>query len=207
MAHALNSKVAPVDAFSSDEALVAGLVAKEPRAWRELQTRYGRMVTRCIAKVTRRFSSRVSEEDVREIEATFMVSLFANDMHKVRSFDASRGHRFSSWLGMLAINCAYDHLRSVKREPLKEILGDDLDLASELPDPFEATASRERARIASESLAAFSEKDRTFAELYFVEGLEPEAVARVMNISVKTVYSKKHKIQARLEAALSQMAA
>ena len=108
---------------------------------------------------------------------------------------------------MLAIKRAYDHLRSVKREPLKEILGDDLDLASELPDPFEATASRERARIASESLAAFSEKDRTFAELYFVEGLEPEAVARVMNISVKTVYSKKHKIQARLEAALSQMAA
>ncbi len=207
MAHAISSKVAPVDAFSSDEALVAGLVAKEPRAWRELQTRYGRMVTRCIAKVTRRFASRVSEDDVREIEATFMVSLFANDMHKVRSFDASRGHRFSSWLGMLAINCAYDHLRSVKREPLKEILGDDLDLASELPDPFEATATRERARIASESLASFSEKDRTFAELYFVEGLEPEAVARVMNISVKTVYSKKHKIQARLEAALSQIAA
>jgi RNA polymerase sigma-70 factor (ECF subfamily) len=196
-----------MDTFATDEALVAGLVAKDARAWRELQTRYGRMITRCIAKVTRRFASRVSEEDVREIEATFMVSLFSNDMHKVRSYDRTRGHRFSSWLGMLAINCAYDHLRSVKREPLKEILGDDLDLASELPDPFEATATRERARIASESLAGFSEKDRTFAELYFVEGLEPEAVARVMNISVKTVYSKKHKIQARLEAALSQLAA
>lgn len=207
MAHALLSTTAPVDASSSDEALVAGLVAKEPRAWREFQSRYGRMVIRCIAKVIRRFASRVSEDDVQEIESTFMVSLFANDMHKIRSFDASRGHRFSSWLGMLAINCTYDHLRSVKREPLKEILGDDLDLASDLPDPFEATSTNERARIASESLAAFSEKDRTFAELYFVDGLAPEAIAQAMNISVKTVYSKKHKIQARLEAALSQMAA
>ncbi len=196
-----------VDAFSTDEALVAGLVAKDARAWRELQTRYGRMVTRCIAKVTRRFSSRVSEDDVREIESTFMVSLFANDMHKVRSFDATRGHRFSSWLGMLAINCAYDHLRSVKREPIKEILGEDLDLASDTPDPFESASTGERARIAAQSLAAFSAKDRAFAELYFVEGLEPDEVARALNISVKTVYSKKHKIQARLEAALSQLVA
>ena len=200
-------QVVSVDAFSTDEALVAALVAKNPSAWREFQTRYGRMVTRCIAKVTRRFASRVSDEDVREIESTFMVSLFSNDMHKVRSFDASRGHRFSSWLGMLAINCAYDHLRSVKREPQKEVIGEDFDLASDSADPFESASTGEQARIAAEALASFSDKDRTFAELYFVEGLEPEAVARAMNISVKTVYSKRHKIQARLEQALAQLAA
>jgi len=196
-----------MDTFATDEELVSALVAKHAGAWRELQSRYGRMITRCIAKVTRRFASRVSEEDVREIEATFMVSLFANDMHKIRSYDRTRGHRFSSWLGMLAINCAYDHLRSVKREPLKEVLGDELDLASDTIDPFEAASKGQQARIAAESLASFSEKDRTFAELYFVEGLAPEVVAREMNISVKTVYSKRHKIQARLEAALSVLAA
>jgi RNA polymerase sigma-70 factor (ECF subfamily) len=205
MAHAKTP--CTLDMFSTDEELVAGLVAKDAGAWREVQTRYGRMITRCIAKVTRRFASRVAEEDVREIEATFMVSLFANDMHKVRSFDRSRGHRFSSWLGMLAINCAYDHLRNVKREPLKETIGDDFELAADAECPFEAASKGEQARIAAESLAGFSEKDRTFAELYFVEGLAPEAVAREMNISVKTVYSKRHKIQARLQAALADLAA
>ena len=40
--------------------------------------------------------------------------------------------------------------------------------------------------------------------LYFGEGLEPEQIAERMHISVKTVYSKKHKIQSRLEAMLSQ---
>lgn len=43
-------------------------------------------------------------------------------------------------------------------------------------------------------------------ELYFGEGMEPEQIAEVMNISVKTVYSKKHKIQSRLESLLSNAA-
>jgi RNA polymerase sigma-70 factor (ECF subfamily) len=38
--------------------------------------------------------------------------------------------------------------------------------------------------------------------LYFDQGLEPEEVAQRMRISVKTVYSKKHKIRTRLEQML-----
>jgi RNA polymerase sigma-70 factor (ECF subfamily) len=53
------------------------------------------------------------------------------------------------------------------------------------------------------ALAEFSEKDRTFAALHFGEGMDPEDIAATMNISVKTVYSKKHKIQSRLESVLS----
>ncbi len=33
-----------------------------------------------------------------------------------------------------------------------------------------------------------------FITLYYGEGLEPEEIGRRMGISVKTVYSKKHKI-------------
>ena len=40
--------------------------------------------------------------------------------------------------------------------------------------------------------------------LYFGEGLEAEQVAGQMGISVKTVYSKKHKIRLRLESAMAQ---
>jgi DNA-binding CsgD family transcriptional regulator len=33
--------------------------------------------------------------------------------------------------------------------------------------------------------------------------MEPQEIATTMNISVKTVYSKKHKIQSRLESVLA----
>ena len=48
--------------------------------------------------------------------------------------------------------------------------------------------------------------DQTFVRLYYMDGLSPEEVAEEMQISVKTVYSKKHKIRSRLEHALSPLA-
>lgn len=194
------------DRFDTDDELVAGMLARDPAAWREFYSRYDRLIIRCITKVTRRFASIVSQDDVREIYATLYVSLLANDMHKLRSFDPERGNRFSSWIGLLAINAAYDYLRTLKREPQKECITEAMDLVCELPDPFELTSEHERAAIAQRTLADFSEKDRTFAELYFGEGMDPQDIADRMNISVKTVYSKKHKIQSRLESVLTSRA-
>jgi RNA polymerase sigma-70 factor (ECF subfamily) len=57
----------------------------------------------------------------------------------------------------------------------------------------------------SDTLRTFSEKDQTFVRLYYVDGLSPEEVAAEMSISVKTVYSKKHKIRSRLEQALAPL--
>jgi RNA polymerase sigma-70 factor (ECF subfamily) len=194
---------AAADRFESDDDLIAGMLANDPAAWREFQVRYDRLIMRCVTKVTRRFASMVSPDDVREVYANLYVSLLGNDMHKLRTFDPERGNRFSSWIGLLAINAAYDYLRTLKREPQKECITEAMELGSDLPDPFELTSERERASIAHETLAEFSEKDRTFAALYFGEGMDPQDIATEMNISVKTVYSKKHKIQSRLESVLS----
>jgi RNA polymerase sigma-70 factor, ECF subfamily len=191
------------DRFESDDDLIAGMLANDPAAWREFQVRFDRLIMRCITKVTRRFASMVSQDDVREIYATLYVSLVANDKHKLRTFDPERGNRFSSWIGLLAINASYDYLRSLKREPAKECITEAMELVCDLPDPFELTSEHERAAIAQKTLEDFSEKDRTFAALYFGEGMDPQDIAERMNISVKTVYSKKHKIQSRLESVLS----
>ena len=190
------------DTHAADVALVAGLVAGDDGAWRTFQQRYDRLIYRCITRITGRFATRLATDDVAEIYATLLLSLVANDKHKLRSFDPCRGNRFSSWIGMLAVNAAYDHLRSVKRDAGKTSIVEAESLQSELPDPFEVCAERERASRVEVALADFSEKDRAFMDLYYGEGLTPEEVASRMNISVKTVYSKKHKIQSKLEGLL-----
>ena len=182
-----------------ERALVDALVANDATAWREFQHRYDRLILRCITKVTKRFAA-VSQDDVREIYAQLLVSLLSNGKSKLRAFDPARGSRFSSYIGMLAIHCAYDWLRAVRREPQREALTEAVELSSDLPDPFESAAAQERADLAARVMQGFSERDRTFAALYFGEGMEPHEIARSMKISVKTVYSKKHKIQCKLES-------
>ena len=187
----------------ADMKLVSQLLLNEPAAWREFQQRYERLISRCITKVTRRFASMVSQDDVREIYAQLFVSLLSNDMRKLRSFDPNRGNRFTSWVGLLAIHCAYDFLRTLRREPGKTRLSEAIDMACDLPDPFDHASNKERAAIAGRMLGGLSEKDRAFATLYFAEGMDPVTIAAVLKISVKTVYSKKHKIQSRLESVLA----
>lgn len=186
--------------------LVAALLTGREAAWRQFHQRYDRLIYRCITRVTVRFTSVVSQDDIREIYATLFVQLLSNNMHKLRTFDASRGSRFGSWIGLLAVNAAYDYLRALRREVGRAPIAEAETLRSDLPSPFDMVECRERAQQLSQVLAAFSDKDQQFVELYFGEGLEPEQVAERMHISVKTVYSKKHKIQSKLEAMLGQAA-
>jgi RNA polymerase sigma-70 factor (ECF subfamily) len=194
---------------SDDATLVRALIADDPRAWREFNTRFSRLVLSTIGRVTARFSGVVSQEDLHEIYATFCVQLLANDKLKLRSFDPERGNKLSTWLGLLASHAAYDFLRGARREPRRAALSEAEDLSSNLPDPCESALMRERADLVGRLLAHFTDKDRAFIQLYFGEGLAPELVAERLNISIKTVYSKRHKIQARLQSLLveAQLAA
>jgi RNA polymerase sigma-70 factor (ECF subfamily) len=188
----------------ADVALRDRLLTGDPVAWRAFQAQHGRLVGATIARIVRRFGILSGSEDVREIEATFAVELLANDKAKLRAFAPERGVRFSTWIAMLASHAAYDFLRRRRREPQGDGEWNAELLASEAPDPFALYELGERARLLASLVCQFTAKDREFLALYYAEGLDPVQVASRMGISVKTVYSKKHKIQGRLEDLLER---
>ena len=193
---------APPRAEDEERDLVDRLLRDDPAAWRELDSKYSRIVLSCIHRVLARFGRVTGSHDVEEVYARFCLQLLANDKKKLRAFDPDRGNKLSSWLGLLATHATYDYLRVLRRDSTLEPLPDSERLGSCDTSPYEATLLRERARIAAQMMATLSKRDREFVELYFGEGLEPEQVASEMGINVKTVYSKKHKITARLEGLL-----
>lgn len=185
--------------LSQDMALVNAMITGSSRAWREFHRLYDRLIYRCITKVTARFSMIVSQDDIAEIYATLLVQLLSNEKHKLRTFAPERGNAFGSWIGLLAINCAYDYLRSRRREPAGASIDEIEELWSDAPSPHDLMELKEKARLLEDILRDFSDKDREFVALYFGEGLDAEQIAARMQISVKTVYSKKHKIQCRID--------
>lgn len=185
--------------------LLHRMLLRDGTAWREFHRRYDRLIFRCIHKVTSRFPGCVSSEDVREIYAMFLLSLNKRKMHKLRRFDPKRGNKLGSWVGMLATNCAWDYLRRVARQPQTTTLADAEQIGAGSDSPFDDLLEKERWAVVDSVLRGFSDKDRTFVRLYYVDGMSPEEVAAEMSISVKTVYSKKHKIRCRLQKALEPM--
>lgn len=188
----------------SEEELRTRMLAHDGPAWREFHRRYDRLILRSIQKVTQRFSAVLTSADAEEVFATLLCSLNQRDMHKLRSFDPERGHRLGSWIAMLATHATWDYLRRVARTPGHDMGTETETIYCLAPDPFARLAAKEEWRQVEATLDRFSERDRRFVELFFLQGRSPEQIAETMQISVKTVYSKKHKIRSRLVDALGR---
>lgn len=184
----------------AEDTLVPRLLARDERAWRELDQTHGPAITRAIRRVIGRFARVASREDVEEVRASFYCQLLADDLRKLRTFDATRGHSLGGWLTLLATHAAWDHLRSVREGATRTVPADLELIGADGPDAIDVCERRQRAELLARLVDELSAKDREFLELYLGDELAPEEVAARMNISVKTVYSKKHKIRARLEA-------
>jgi RNA polymerase sigma-70 factor (ECF subfamily) len=190
----------------TDRDLLKSVLRNDARGWAELVRRYRPLIYRCITKVTLKYSPRLSNADLDEIYADVMMQLVRDDMHKLRIYNPARGTKLGSWIGMLSVNAAYDFLRGAGRRPLLDKVDGAIDPHEEVDrTPLDQLIEKERWEYLNSLLAEFTDKDRTFVELYYQRGLEADEIAAEMQISLKTVYSKKHKIRAHLVRCLEQL--
>ncbi len=180
--------------------LVARMLNDDARAWRFFTTQYSRVIFGCIRRVLSRFARVTGDHDVDEVYARFCYELLANDRKKLRCFDPSKGGSLSTWIGLLAKNSTYDYLRRIKRDRVCEPMPETDIMETSEVSPFEQVALQQRASLTAHILENLSERDREFVDLYFAQGMNADEIAQRMKISVKTVYTKRHKITARLEA-------
>lgn len=197
---------APTPADWTERQLLRRVLRSEERAWAELLRRYRALIYRCITKVIGKYGPSMTNADVDEIFAEVLLNLLRDDMRKLRLYNPSRGTKLSSWIGMISINSTYDFLRTVGRRPVLDRIDGALDPHEESDrTPLDTLIEKERWSALNGILTDFSDKDRTFLALYYAQGLEPEAVASQMSISLKTVYSKKHKIRAHLRRCIESV--
>jgi RNA polymerase sigma-70 factor (ECF subfamily) len=191
----------------NDRDLLKSVLRSDARGWAELVRRYRPLIYRCITKVTLKYAPSLGSADLDEIYADVMMQLVRDDMHKLRIYNPTRGTKLGSWIGMISVNAAYDFLRSAGRRPLLDKVDGTVDPHEECDrTPLDQLIEKERWEHLNELLSEFTDKDRRFVELYYQRGLEADEIAAEMQISLKTVYSKKHKIRAHLVRCLERLA-
>jgi len=184
----------------NDMRLLHAVLRQDEIAWRELIRRFRGLIYRCISKVLCKYESILSNEDVNEIFSEVCFNLLPEDMLMLHAYDPYRGSKLGSWIGLISINTAYDHLRTSARQPMLDRMEISFEREDVSPGPLDLLLDKERWLRLNQLTSDFSPKDQRFMELYFGRGLAPTEVARVMKISIKTVYSKKNKIRNRLVA-------
>jgi RNA polymerase sigma-70 factor (ECF subfamily) len=185
-----------------DEELVAAVLARRAGAWWELQRRFERVMAGCIRNAMRRYGAFASPEDLEDILATVLLQLVKDDYKKLRAFDAGRGFRLSSWLGLIATRTALDALR--RRPPASSPLeaDDDRQHADSAPLPLDALERRRQGEALLGAIRGLAPGEQAFLRLYYEDALDADVIAAQLGISVNTVYSRKNKLRDKLRRLL-----
>lgn len=164
-------------------------------AYSELVSRYQCAV---YGIVSRMVSSRDDVDDLVQ-------DIFVLAYRSVRQF---RGHSaFSTWLHSIAVNTTIKYLKKMKTRQAVSI--DDSEtriengLSSERdPSPSEAVEDGERREAVRSAVEQLPEKHRAVVVLHYFEDYSCDEIARILNCSVGTVWSRLHYACKRLRGQL-----
>jgi RNA polymerase sigma-70 factor, ECF subfamily len=187
----------------SDRELIQRMLANDCPAWRVFAQRHDGLIYAAIDRVLRAFPNYRGPAEREDIRATLLSSLLAREMHKLRVFEFDRGVRLSSWIGLLATNAARDYVRAASRRPTATLAKMEA-LEDCGASPLANLLTKEAADRVLATLDRLSPRDRQLVHLLLLQEQPPEQVAAAMNISVKTVYTKKHKLVQRLTEVLER---
>jgi RNA polymerase sigma factor (sigma-70 family) len=167
------------------------------RRWEEFVRRYERLITSCVLKVLRRYGAVFSGEDLGDLVGEVWLTLLRDDMRKLRQYDATRGFRIASFIGLVATNTTIDQLRArqIEAAPLDQVMEDYVSLQTA---PRDAVEDQEQVELAREALRRLSVDERAFVVECFHAERSPEELARTLGVTTNTIYSRKFKIREKL---------
>jgi RNA polymerase sigma-70 factor (ECF subfamily) len=197
---------------AEESALLQSLLRAETRGeqdrhWAAFVRRYERLIVSCVVKAMRRYGATFSRDDVDDLTNDVWLALLRDDLRKLRQYDAERGFRIASFIGLVATNVTIDHLRTRQAEsaPLDEGLEDFVSLRAEAPR--DVVEFREQATLAQAALNRLSHDERDFVVWCFRDEQSPEELAKCLGVTTNTVYSRKFKIREKLQKIVADMAA
>lgn len=187
-----------------DFRLLTDCIDGKQEAWDEFVRCYSKLVYYSITKALRSHNCNLQHEDVEDIYNGLFLSLIENDYKKLRQFEGKRGCTLSSWIRLITIRHTIDFLRSQRKHISLDQEGDSTDpLIETVPDdnlPIEKQIEQsETERIFREAISELPSSDRLFMKLYYENELPPEEIAKIMHVSVNTIYSKKNRIREKIK--------
>jgi RNA polymerase sigma-70 factor (ECF subfamily) len=180
--------------------LLRRVLKGDQKAWAEFCQRYEGLIVGCVLRVLRRYNAAFNSEDLADMVAEVWVTLLRNDMRKLRLYDAKRGYRLASWIGLLTTNCTIDQLRLRSNETsyLEDMSCADQLLLADSERPDAGIEQQEDAELARRALGQLSAEERQFVLSCFHDERSPVDLAEDLGIAVNTVYSRKFKIREKL---------
>lgn len=167
----------------ADSDLVSRAREGDLAAYSTLVSRYQRAVYGVVSRMV------ASPDDVDDLVQDVFVLAY-------RSIDRFRGEAaFSTWVHSIAVNATIKHLRKAKSRRMVSIDDPDTGMEDALiadaePGPSEAAEDTERRAAVRRAVEQLPEKHRAVVVLHYFEDHSCEEIAKILNCSIGTVWSR-----------------
>lgn len=181
-----------------DSELVRRAKDGDVNAFGELVRLYERTVYNLVSRMVR---SRDEVDDLAQ-------EIFLQAWRSIKSFRGDA--RFSTWLHTIAVNATLKKLEWLRRRESASLDDPQFGLAEQISDkstmtPFDEVCASEQKDAVQRAIDELSDHHRLAVILHYFEDMPCEEIARVMNCSVGTVWSRLHYACKKLKSELAGM--
>lgn len=170
--------------LSNDTVLAIRAAEGDVSAFETLVRKYERFVSTCVYRIVQ------NTHDTMDVSQEVFLKMYKG----ISSFKAESS--FSSWLYMIARNCAYDFLRKQKVTSISldstDEDGKTIDVAdtSRKSNPEDTYISNEKHALVWKAIDSLSEEHKEILVMRDISGMSYEDISKILNLEQGTVKSR-----------------
>ena len=182
-----------------DKQLLERCLHGDAAAWERFVQRFSPLVYYAIQKVLH--GTETESDEIADLHNDIFLSLMENRGRKLRQYEGKNGCSVSTWIRVIAIRTAIDHLKKKKRTaPLPDDEAGSA-LSSTLQSPEHLVADEEK-RILKQLIDELPANDQLFLRLLYYEEVPPAAIAKLFRTTPNAVYSRGNYLREKLKQSL-----
>ncbi len=190
-----------------DQELLARCISNEdPGAWELFVRTYSNLIWNSLHRTFHSYSFHYSPEDIEDVYSAVFLSLVEHDFKKLRQFEGRNACTLSTWLAVVAVRKAIDHMREQKKHFYTISLEDEgrsLDSVADKRHNAEALLMEQQtSAVFAKMIAAMTPKEKQLYDLLTQDCPSPEETARALKISVASFYTRKHRLIEKMKKML-----
>lgn len=198
------------DTAPDDRTLLNRCFTGDRQAPEVLVRRFSGLVYHAVKQTMLAKHVHFDDQDLEDLHNTVFLNLFEKQYRKLRQYRGENGCSLATWIRVVTVRIILNHLRKKGHDSIawrkQKINIDDLHgLSAGGVEPWCALDNAEQTRLVNEGIENLSPRDRLFMKLHFGHDLTLEEVAESMQISVKHLYTVKHRAIQRLKAYVSSI--
>ena len=197
------------DSITDLELIKQCLEADGKTAWEIFVRRFSRLVWNSVHKTFHTYSFSYTAEDAEDMYGAIFMALLDNDFRKIRQFRSDNSCTLSTWLSIIATRMTIDFMRKDRSRYHVDTAEEDREIWDLIPDHTYRADNIIEKKQGEESLKRciqqLTERDRLIYDMIFRKGISLEDTARILNMTVSNIYSRKHRIIEKIKNHIGSM--